>query len=55
MPTWSPLVRHALAIHEKALGPDDHWTTDSAQVTADALDALNRAGEASSLRARYGI
>ena len=55
MPTGSPLVRHALAIHEKALGPDDHWTKNSAQVTADALDALGRAEEGSALRTRYGI
>jgi hypothetical protein len=35
--------------------PDFLWTKDSARVTADALDALDRHAEAIALRARYGI
>jgi hypothetical protein len=45
----------ALAAHDKALGPNHPWTKDSARVTADALDALDRDAEATALRARYGI
>jgi tetratricopeptide (TPR) repeat protein len=45
----------ALAAHDKALGPNHPWTKDSACVTADALDALDRDAEATALRARYGI
>jgi tetratricopeptide (TPR) repeat protein len=36
----------ALAAHERALGPNHPWTIDSAEVTADALDALGRTEEA---------
>jgi tetratricopeptide (TPR) repeat protein/transcriptional regulator with XRE-family HTH domain len=49
------LSQIALAAHENALGPSHSWTKDSARVTADALDALTRADEAASLRARYGL
>jgi tetratricopeptide (TPR) repeat protein len=45
----------ALMAHESALGPDDAWTRDSARVTADALDGLGRADEATALRERYGL
>jgi hypothetical protein len=48
------LAQNALAIHEQAFGVSDGWTKGSAQVTADALDALGRTGEASALRWRYG-
>ena len=37
------------------LGRDHAWTKDSARVTADALDALGRAEEATVLRERYGL
>ena len=50
-----PLYERALAIFEKALGPDHAQTKDSARVTADALDALGRAEEAKVLREKYGI
>ena len=46
--------KRALSAHEKVLGRNHKWTRDSGHVTADALDALDRAGEASALRARYG-
>jgi tetratricopeptide (TPR) repeat protein len=48
------LAQNALAIHEQAFGESDGWTKGSAQVTADALDALGRTDEASALRGRYG-
>ena len=44
----------ALAIHAAAIGPHHSWT-NSARVTADALDALGRADEAAVLREKYGI
>ena len=34
------LARAALAVHERANGPNHPWTKDSAGVTADALAAL---------------
>jgi tetratricopeptide (TPR) repeat protein len=49
------LGQAALAAHESALGPDNAWTRDSVRVTADALDALARADEATALRARFGL
>ena len=49
------LAKAALAAHEKLLGTNHLWTKDSARVTADALDALDRDAEATALRARYGI
>ena len=49
------LAEAALAVHEAASGPNHPWTKDSARITADAFDALGRAGEATALRARYGI
>jgi tetratricopeptide (TPR) repeat protein len=45
----------ALVAHEKILGQNHPWTKGSASVSADALDALGRAGEAAALRARYGL
>jgi hypothetical protein len=45
----------ALAAHEKVVGASHIWTKDSASVTADALDALGRTEEATTLRIRYGI
>ena len=45
----------ALAAHEKLLGQEHPMTKSSARVTADALDALGRAGEAAALRARHGL
>ena len=50
-----PLYERALAIFEKALGPDHAQTKDSARVTADALDALGRIEEGKALRERYGV
>jgi tetratricopeptide (TPR) repeat protein len=47
------LARTALAAHQDHLGGDHGWTKGSASVVADALDALNRSGEAKALRARY--
>ena len=44
----------ALAAHDKVLGRDA-WTKDSACVTADALDALDRTDEAKVLREKYGV
>jgi tetratricopeptide (TPR) repeat protein len=49
------LGQDALAAHEKALGGDHAWTKHSADVTADALDALGRTEEAKDLRERYGV
>jgi tetratricopeptide (TPR) repeat protein len=45
----------ALAFNEKTVGSDHTWTTDSARVTADALDALGRTEEAKALRERYEV
>ncbi len=45
----------AVATHERINGPNHPWTKDSARITADALDALGRADEATALRTRYGI
>ncbi len=50
-----PLAQSALAAHESALGTDHAWTRDSGRVTVDALEALGRAGEAVTLRSRYGL
>jgi Tetratricopeptide repeat len=50
-----PLAQTALSTHEAASGANNHWTKDSALVTADALTALGRADEATALRARYGL
>jgi hypothetical protein len=47
------IAEMAAASHEKVLGPNHVWTVDSAQVTADALDAVGRAEEAAELRKRY--
>ena len=49
------LAAAAIAAHEPASGPDYPWTKGSARAAADALDALNRNGEAAALRARHGI
>jgi tetratricopeptide (TPR) repeat protein len=49
------LAEAALAAHEKALGAGHPWTKESAQVTADALEALGRVDEAAVLRAKYGL
>jgi tetratricopeptide (TPR) repeat protein len=45
----------ALAGLERALGKNSRWTKDAARTTADALDALGRAEEAATFRARYRI
>jgi hypothetical protein len=45
----------ALAAHGEVLGRDHAWTKESARVTANALDALGRTGEAKELRERYGV
>jgi tetratricopeptide (TPR) repeat protein len=45
----------ALAAHEAGLGPSHPWTTDSAVITAQALDVLQRTGEAAEIRQRYGL
>jgi tetratricopeptide (TPR) repeat protein len=45
----------ALAVHARINGPGHTWTKGSARVTADALDAIGRADEATAMRARYGI
>jgi tetratricopeptide (TPR) repeat protein len=49
------LGKAALLAHENALGSHHPWTKDSASVTADALAAVGRFGEAAALRAQYGI
>jgi tetratricopeptide (TPR) repeat protein len=49
------LGQAALAIHERVNGLDHPWTKDSARVTADALSALDRTGEADNLREKYNI
>jgi tetratricopeptide (TPR) repeat protein len=45
----------ALAIHATTPGPNHIWTSDTAGMTADALDALGRGDEAAALPTRYGI
>jgi tetratricopeptide (TPR) repeat protein len=45
----------AVAAHERMLGPKHPWTSDSARVTAEALDALGRGEGATALRTRYGL
>jgi tetratricopeptide (TPR) repeat protein len=45
----------ALAGHDKALGPNNPWTKDSARVNAAALDALGRGEDAAALRAHYRL
>ena len=45
----------ALATHARVNGSSHAWTRDSARVTADALDALDRGEEANVLRAKHGI
>ena len=45
----------AFGAHDNTLGRDHDLTKDSARVTADALDALGRTGEAKALRERYGV
>jgi tetratricopeptide (TPR) repeat protein len=50
-----PMAQFALATHGAASGPNHPWTKDSARVTADALDALDRREEAKALRERYGL
>jgi len=49
------LARGALAVHERANGPNHPWTKDSAGVTVGALAALGRAEEAEALRKQYRI
>jgi tetratricopeptide (TPR) repeat protein len=49
------LAEAALAAHEKTLGLDHPWTKESARVTARALDAVGRGGEAAALRATFGV
>jgi tetratricopeptide (TPR) repeat protein len=50
-----PLAEKALAVHQAVFGPNRDWTEDSARVTADALDALDRVDEGAALRERYGL
>jgi tetratricopeptide (TPR) repeat protein len=45
----------ALAALEESLGKNHSWTKGCAHVAGDALAAVGRAGEAASLRARFGI
>ena len=49
------LAETALVAFEKILGPDHPWTKNSTRVTAEALEALGRAGEAAVLRGRFGL
>ena len=49
------LSETALAGHDKALGPNNPWTKDSARVNAEALDALGRGKDAAALRAHYAL
>ena len=49
------LSETALAAHDKALGPNNPWTMDSARVNARALDALGRGEDADALRTRYAL
>jgi hypothetical protein len=43
----------ALSTHARINGSSHPWTKDSARVTADALDALDRADEAKTVRATH--
>jgi tetratricopeptide (TPR) repeat protein len=45
----------ALAAHQAALGASHPWTLDAVAVTAQALDAAGRSGEAAQLRQRSGL
>jgi tetratricopeptide (TPR) repeat protein len=55
-PEALPLAEAALATHEACAGLNHPWwTKDSASVTADVLDALNRRVEAAAVRVRHGI
>jgi tetratricopeptide (TPR) repeat protein len=49
------LAEAALSAHDMVLGVGHEWTKDSAGATAAALDALGRTGEATAVRAQYGI
>jgi hypothetical protein len=49
------LSETALASHNKALGPNNPWTKDSARANAEALDALGRGEDAAALRAHYAL
>jgi tetratricopeptide (TPR) repeat protein len=49
------LSETALASHDKALGPNNPWTKDSARVNAEALDALGRGEDAAALRTHYAL
>ena len=49
------LAQAAVAVLDKALGPEHQSTKDSASTCADALDELGRTDEAVPLRARYGL
>ena len=49
------LSKTALAAHDRALGPNNPWTKDSARVNAAALDALGRGEDAAALRVRYAL
>jgi tetratricopeptide (TPR) repeat protein len=49
------IAQPALTVHDAAFGPSHPWTKNSARVTANALNALDRNAEAVALRARYGI
>ena len=51
----SAFAERALAIYEKAVGPNNASSKDTARITADALDALGRTEEASALREKYGV
>jgi tetratricopeptide (TPR) repeat protein len=45
----------ALTAYANLVGLNHRWTKDSARVTADALDALDRTEEAKALRKRYEL
>ena len=45
----------ALAAHDASLGPSHRWTLDSAAITAQSLELLERNDEAIELRQRYGV
>jgi tetratricopeptide (TPR) repeat protein len=47
------MAEAAVGSHERELGPNHVWTVDSAQVMADALDALGLGQKAAELRKRY--
>jgi len=49
------LSETALASHEKAFGPNNPWTKDSARVNSNALDTLGRGEDAAALRTRYAL